>query len=686
MLPGLGPKEDVADWLQLPRKAVDLQELVPAAFPLDEFRAKAETMFPASKPVPTPPEPKGRKVVLSGVSGQKAEQILEAIQEANDPLKVFIHKPTGKVSDLRGSEIIQCLTPENLAHLCERRMGLAFYATTKEGAEYPTDPPEKPLKRILGMPYQDTGLPTITEFIEAPVLASDGTLITKAGLHPTGIYYRPTAEVPAVPATPSPELVSECVASLDRLTTDFPFEAEEDRQAYLSYLLTGFVAARAPRPWPMWNFSAPCQGSGKGLLASLPGFIAQGRAPGVISIDTSERDPEIRKKLTSLLDSNPGRWQILDNIKGHLSSGALEAFLTSTEWRDRILGGNRMGAWPINVGLALTGNNLTLSPDLERRQILVRLTPDTDKPWLRTDFEFPDLAQHIRENRAQILWQILVLVQRWAALGFPQGSRRLGSFEGWSTALGGLLDCTGIGADFLASTRVPSPTVFDPWITFVQEWTDSHLSHANQPASELCRFVEKAGVTVADGNPAVSLGKKLARQNGRVFKVGSNDTQFLVRLKSEQDHNHKATWTLEKIEPKKNQARIRQNNLPHLPTSRFQHETSVSEPAISRLSPGNLPLSPGYLPVTPLQLMNGSSEAYGNNGEENGRLDNPEPNNHRENGRLHPETGDRKGRLDEAKASDEAENGRSGDRNGISENPIAPEVSAEKIEWPEVLL
>ncbi len=548
ILPGLEPKGDVADWLQAPRTKADLLEHLQKALTLEEFKRLYEQTFPGT-PEATQATPKGQKVVLSGISGQRAEQILSAVRRANNPVKAFVWKPTGRFSDLRSDgEIIPCNSPENLAHLLENRLGLVFHAINKEGVEYPIDPPEKPLKRILGMPAIDAGLPVISEFIDAPVLASDGTLIARSGLHSTGIYLREGLEIPPVPASPSPELVSECVAGINRLLADFPFEEQQDRQACWSYILSGFVANKVPRPWPMWHFSAPCQGSGKGLLASLPSWITQGCSSGVISIDSSEKDPEIRKKLTSIVDGNPGRWQILDNVKGYLSSGALEAFLTTPVWRDRVLGGNKMGEWPVNIALALTGNNLTLSPDLERRQVLVRLLPDSDQPWLRNDFEIPDLTSYILANRARIVWQILVIIQRWSALGFPQGSRRLGSFEGWSAAIGGLLDCVGIGSDFLANARAVHRE--DPWKVFMQLWSDSHIDKARQRSADLVRFTEKAGIDLAEANPAMSLGKKLAKQNGKVFAIGSAERRTLFRLRATVYYGQ-TFWSLEPTKPRK---------------------------------------------------------------------------------------------------------------------------------------
>lgn len=41
LLPGLGPKQDVADWLLLPRTKADLMSLIPSALTLDEFRSQS---------------------------------------------------------------------------------------------------------------------------------------------------------------------------------------------------------------------------------------------------------------------------------------------------------------------------------------------------------------------------------------------------------------------------------------------------------------------------------------------------------------------------------------------------------------------------------------------------------------------------------------------------------------------
>ena len=86
----------------------------------------------------------------------------------------------------------------------------------------------------------------------------------------------------------------------------------------------------------------------------------------------------------------------------------------------------------------------------------------------------------------------------------------------------------------------------DPWLNFVQAWADSHLERLRQPASELVRFVERSGIVLSSESPASSLGRKLARLDGRVFAVEASAGKTVLRLCS--GHSGRSThWSLVEI-------------------------------------------------------------------------------------------------------------------------------------------
>jgi hypothetical protein len=301
----------------------------------------------------------------------------------------------------------------------------------------------------------------------------------------------------------------------------------------------------------MFQFSANVPGSGKTILAEAPGVIFNGQEPGVMS--GGQNEDEMRKKLTSFLAQSSdardgGYYLLLDNIKGRLSSEALEGFLTAKVWRDRLLGSNRMGSWENNAIVAVTANNLVLSPDLARRQLTIRLESDLPNPSAR---ELPSFKNTLLDNRSQLIWALLVLVQNWLAKGCPKTTRRLGSFDDWSANLGGILEGAGIGSDFLLKTENKALTIDEPWEDFVRAWQSSPtVGLQRQKTSELLRFADSCGILLADksGNGsgrATALGRKLQRLHTVPFETPKG----LVRLVGE-SYGNGTVWTLVPISKK----------------------------------------------------------------------------------------------------------------------------------------
>ena len=87
-----------------------------------------------------------------------------------------------------------------------------------------------------------------------------------------------------------------------------------------------------------------------------------------------------------------------------------------------------------------TGNNLTLSSELRRRTVEIRLDAKMERPEERTGFRHPDLKAWTRANRPALVYSCLVIIRNWFALGRGVMPLKLAySFENWSRIIGGVL-------------------------------------------------------------------------------------------------------------------------------------------------------------------------------------------------------------------------------------------------------
>lgn len=507
--------------------------------------------------------------VTGGVEHNILADLCEVIPSYNKDNRLFIYEPTGQICCFNAdfTAWVPLLKRQQLANVFERILGLEFWRQTDKG-ELRCNPPKEALERFLAL-GNESPLPRVKEFLRNPIVARDGTLVLKPGLHPAGLFYKPNVELPPVPKAPTPEQVREAVTRVNTLVADFPFADTESRQAWWAYLLTPMLGELAPRPWPMFNFSANLPGSGKGLLAGIPGRIMPPQ-PAAQALDQGS-DSEIRKVLTAELASGNCGWLILDNVKGRLDSPSLEAFLTCENWTDRLLGSSKKGTWPVRTSVAVTANNLRLSKDLERRQVLIRLVSKTPEPELRNDFSINDLAAYIAQHRQSLVWSLCVILQNWLALGRPKGQHRLGSFERWSEAIGGLLDSAGIGSEFLASKRLGVAGDPEPWWLFVEAWVASTVSMDRQPVSELVRFAKQAGINLSDSHPASSLGRRLWTQDERPFRVGNQ--VYVLQGKA---HGRQSLWSLVRARDEKHPKHPTEpdkQGITRYPTENAQHPT-----------------------------------------------------------------------------------------------------------------
>jgi putative DNA primase/helicase len=448
-------------------------------------------------------------------------EALESLKRRNQSGPVIFERAgaLARIRRIDGAAQIEMLNADSLPLLLDES---ANWIKDDGQRRQNIDPPKNVVTALLTMP--EYGLPVLRGIAHAPFFASDGRLVAASGYDVlSGVYLDPSG-LPAldpIPEKPAAEHVRMMVEYLTgELLTDFPFASGADRANAIGLMLTPFIRPMVDGPIPLHVIVSPQAGTGKSLLAAIVHIIATGRKPptGVESFDQGEA----RKAITALLLEAPPI-VLLDNVSRHLISGPFAAALTSANWTDRVLGASRMVTVENRAVWVATGNNLTLSSELRRRAVEIRIDAKMERPEERASFRHPDLMRFTSDQRVAIVQALLTIVRNWIALGRPAPSMRpLGSFEQWSQTVGGVLSAARIEG-FLGNAEAFRERA-DPegrnWRRFVEEWAREHQTMP-VTASDLRALAE--GVlpdVLGTGNEhsqSIRLGKALHRRSDQIF-------------------------------------------------------------------------------------------------------------------------------------------------------------------------
>jgi hypothetical protein len=231
-------------------------------------------------------------------------------------------------------------------------------------------------------------------------------------------------------------------------------EAESGRSRSLSVAVCAALALfgmgmQSPEAARMgFMYRANTQGGGKSLLAQLaitPSF-------GLAKNTPKSEEAELRKVLDAAALQGSS-YLFLDNLKGHVESALLEGFMTSPVWSGRVMATQRMFETKKSTVLIITGNNLSVSPDLQRRMLQCDVFVE--------EFDLQE-KEHARDlnpgvlNRAEVRSELLsalwAMIRNWDAIGRPKAHApgsdkpfRIATFAEWSDIFGGITQAAGFG-------------------------------------------------------------------------------------------------------------------------------------------------------------------------------------------------------------------------------------------------
>ena len=375
------------------------------------------------------------RVVLPG-NGRTDSQFARAVGEQIEANKVWFNHNHQTVV-IRPVEVTENLKTVGFHALkpIEAGTDLEQYIETgllrQDGANNPVFQPSslnrEGADKLLHAPQLLFHLPKILRIMDAPlpVLINGGICRSRPGYNPDlKAYLLPSApEINPVPIEEARRLIQE-------LLEGFCFESEQALVHAVARLLTPFCKGLMgwdARP-PLWVYEANRERCGKDYLNGTIQIVHDGN---IVSNPPFNSDEELRKKITAALRSGMRRMHFA-NMKGHISSGALEEAVTNKVWNDRTLGHSEEKSYPNEIDFSLSCNiGTTWTPDLGNRMRIISLFLAQEDPNDR-QFKYPDLHGWVRPKRGEILSALFALVQHWDKSGRPDGPTLFASFPEWA--------------------------------------------------------------------------------------------------------------------------------------------------------------------------------------------------------------------------------------------------------------
>lgn len=325
------------------------------------------------------------------------------------------------------------VVPVEPAHVVEL---VGLYASLlkfdgRSGADRPADCPRRLADAYIARRHHPEHK-QLQGVVEAPTITADGRLLDRPGYDPeSGLFVACTpADLPNYPGiNPRPD-ADDAKAAIELLIDaldSWPFVEAGDRSAALAALV-GTIVRRSIPAAPMTGITATAAGTGKSLLADWISIIATGSRPAVMSL--GRNDDENEKRLAgAYLAGDPVI--ALDNISFPLGFDLLCQVCTQPRARFRPLGGSALVTVPTNAQLIATGNALTITGDLKRRTLLIRLDAGMERPELRR-FD-RDALEYARAERGRLIAAALTIPLAYIAAGSPPVDLPpVGSFTEWN--------------------------------------------------------------------------------------------------------------------------------------------------------------------------------------------------------------------------------------------------------------
>ncbi len=458
------------------------------------------------------------------------EDVVAAVVAGTTPRQACLR--VGELARLRGTDgsvKIELLDVDMAYGLAIR--SASYFGLTAEGHRVPRTPTKQIGADLRA--YPPDSLPVIDGVASNPFFSAAGDLVATPGYHAESRTWLELS-TPLPPLLDSPTQADAVAAAnllLAEVLGDFPLVGDADRAHVLAMMLQAPARLLIDGPALAHFVSAPTAGTGKGLLvAAVHAIVAGGSAPTAV---LPEKEDEVHKTLVAKTLEGSS-WIVFDNIRdGRLvSSPSLASYLTSTVFGGRVLGVSKTVSLLVRSVLVLNGNNISVSTELARRVLSIRLDRSVERPAERGGFKHPDLLRWIRRHRAELQAAVLTMIKAWLAAGRPAPANpvHVGGYESFSAVINGILSFAGLEG-FLSNRERFTESADEErqeMVEFVRTWWgklgDRHVS-----VRELANLAGTGRLTSqllpshldwSQGlhSVEIKLGKVLKRNRDRVFE------------------------------------------------------------------------------------------------------------------------------------------------------------------------
>jgi hypothetical protein len=475
--------------------------------------------------------PAGKKPVIELATNdmnlvEHARQTIKALVAWNHPPRIFSQDALSirTKCDEKGRIRTESVPLDAMIHNAAQAADFVKVVPSRTGLRRNRVYPPRDLIQVVMS--GDSPYPPLRRIATSPVFLPGGRLLSKAGYdEKTGILLAldPAIASIDVPMKPSAsELQKARSLLLSEFCGDVPF-TDLASAAHVVAIMQSYYARECFELTPMFFVNAHAPGTGKTRLIHNLSVIATGAHPS--QIDNLPDDNELRKRLTAEFRNYPA-FLLIDNVDRSLHSPALAAAVTRSVWDDRELGTSGSLRFPISTVLTGTGNNTSFSTEMTRRIVPIGLHWDIPNPELKLDWKIPDLDAWVKRNRADLVWAGLTIAQNWFVSGCPvNNSKRLGSFESWSTQMAGMLDAAGVPGflDNLTTVRTESDQESQQLCAFVDFWRQSFQTQEVTVADLHSRLKWDTSENLVailkgdtDRSQQTGLGRFLSRYKGRI--------------------------------------------------------------------------------------------------------------------------------------------------------------------------